>query len=258
MARKCAFCPKDAVDTGGEHVWDDWINKALPETRYRARKRYTLDTPLIQYDTDSMNEKLPVVCMACNNGWMSALSQKVKDRFGRAMLDGEPFSLGARDAAILSAFTFMKAVVTNHCTEGHEPFFTRAVRERFGASLTLPPLLKQWFAAYEGKFRMSAKSHFSVFGKDAPGPLYGAQFGSFTYVVGKLALQLFAPRWKNISQRGRPVISLTPNAYWAQAAILFWPHNGGFFSWPPPKHLADDTIQAFIERFGNDINIPVP
>lgn len=255
--KKCAFCPADAVETGGEHVWDDWINKALPEGKYRARKRYSLDSPLIQYDTDSINEKLPAVCRTCNNGWMSALSLKVKDRFGRAMLDGEPFSLGARDAIILAAFTFMKAVVTNHSTDRHEPFFTRAARERFGASLTLPPLIKEWFAAYDGEARMSARSHFSVFGRSAPGPLYGIEFGSFTYVVGKLALQLFAPRWKNISHRGRPVISLTPNVYWEQAAILFWPHNGGFLSWPPPKHLADDTIQAFIERFGSPVNVPI-
>lgn len=45
---------------------------------------------------------------------MSELSLKTKDRVGRSMLDGEPFSLGARDAAILAAFAFMKAAVTNH------------------------------------------------------------------------------------------------------------------------------------------------
>jgi len=183
----CAFCPRDAVETGGEHIWDNWLNKLLPETRYRARIRYELDSPLIQYDTDSLNEKLPVVCMDCNNGWMSTLSLKVKDRFSRAMLDAEPFSLGARDAIVLTAFTFMKAVVTNHCSEKHEPFFTRAARERFGTSLALPPLIKAWFAAYEGESRMSTKSNFAVFGRSAPGPLHGIEFGSFTYVVGKLA-----------------------------------------------------------------------
>ena len=99
-----------------------WINKDLPETRYRARKRYSLDSPL-EYDADSLNEKLPVVCKDCNNGWMSTLSLRAKDRFGRAMLDGEPFSLGARDAAILAAFNFMKAVVTNYVESKYEPFF---------------------------------------------------------------------------------------------------------------------------------------
>jgi hypothetical protein len=150
MAQMCAFCPADAVERGGEHVWDNWINKALPETWYHARKQYSLDSPLIEYDTKSLNEQLPVVCEACNSGWMSELSRKVKDRFAPAMLDGEPFSLGARDGAILAAFTFLKAVVTNHCTvEQYEPFFTRAARERFRTSLEVPPLTKMWFAAFK-------------------------------------------------------------------------------------------------------------
>jgi|ERR1700733_1799591 len=255
--KKCAFCPANAVEIGGEHVWDNWLNKVLPPAIYRARIRYELDSPPIEFDTDSLNEKLPVVCERCNSGWMSVLSLKVKDRFSRTMLEGEPFSLGPRDAAILAAFTFMKAVVTNHSTNRHEPFFTRATRERFGSSLTLPPLLKEWFAAYEGQARISMKSRFSVFGRSAPGPLYGIEFGSFTYIVGKLALQLLAPRWKNISHRGRPLISLTPNAYWEQGTTLFWPHNGSFLLWPPPKHLADDTVERFVERFGDPVNVPI-
>jgi hypothetical protein len=255
MPRKCAFCPADAVETGGEHMWDGWINKALPETRYRARKQYSLDSPLIEYDADSLNEKLPVVCAGCNNGWMSALSLKVKDRFGRAMLDDEPFSLGARDAAILAAFTFMKAVVVNYIESNYEPFFTRAARERFRHSLTLPPTLKMWFAAFRGEARMSTKSNFGIDSAMEPGPLYGMEFGSFTYVVGRLALQLLSPRWKNIHHRGKPLPSLTPNAYWEQASTLFWPHSGGLLSWPPEKYFGDDTIQGFIQRFSRPVNL---
>src|SRR4029077_2787518 len=125
MSRQCAFCPADAVESGGEHVWDAWLKKALPKARYRALKIYSLDSAPIVCDADSLNEKLPVVCNDCNHGWMSALSLKVKDGFARVMLDGEPFSLGAKDAAVLAAFTFMKAVVTNYVESNYEPFFTR-------------------------------------------------------------------------------------------------------------------------------------
>jgi len=254
----CAFCPADAVEIGGEHVWDNWLNKALPNTTYRARKRYSLASPLVQYDTDSLNEQLPVVCTECNNGWMSVLSLKTKDCFGRAMLDGEPFTLGAKDAAILAAFTFMKAAVTNHLTaHEYEPFFTRGAREAFRTSLIIPPLTKMWFAAYQGKARMSTRSNFSIASTDAPGPLHGMEFGSFSYVIGKLALQLLTPRWKDIHHRGRPLVSLTPNVYWERATTLFWPHSGGLVSWPPSKYLADDTLQTFIERFNSPVNVPI-
>jgi hypothetical protein len=259
VPRKCAFCNRDAVEHGGEHVRDNWINKALPETLYRARKQYSLGSPLIEYDTRALDEKLPVVCEDCNSGWMSALSLKVKDRFARAMLDGEPFSLGPRDAAILAAFTFMKAVVTNHYTvEEYEPFFTRAARERFRASLAVPPATKMWFAAFQGQSRMSTRSNFNIASRTVPGPLHGIEFGSFSYVVGKLALQLLAPRWKHVGHRGRPLFSLTPNAFWDAAVTLFWPQKGDFLLWPPAKYLGDDTIQNFILRFPNNpVNVPI-
>jgi len=86
-----------------------------------------------------------------------------------------------------------------------------------------------------------------VIGSSEPGPLYGIEFLSFTYVVGKLTLQLLAPRWKSLSHRGRPLISLNPNVYWEQAVILFWPHPGEFLSWPPEKRFGDDMIDTFIE-----------
>jgi hypothetical protein len=258
MPRKCAFCPQDAVELGGEHVWDNWLNKALPKLHYRTLKIYSLDSPPIVGEADSLNAKFPVVCVDCNNGWMSVLSLKVKERFSRAMLDGEPFSLGPRDTAILAAFTFMKAVVTNYVESDYEPFFTRAARENFRTSLTLPPMLKQWFAAFQGKARMSTRTNFGIGSTSEPSPLYGMEFGSFTYVVGKLALQLLAPRWKDVRDRGRPLLSLIPNAHWHRAAILFWPYAGGSLSWPPAEYIGDNMIQAFIERFGNQVNVPIP
>jgi hypothetical protein len=173
------------------------------------------------------------------------------------MLQGEPFTLGARDAAILAAFTFMKAVVTDHIADNHEPFFTRAEREGFKRTLTLPGLMKAWFAAYQGAARMSTRSNAAVYSTSTPGPLYGIEFLSFTYVVGQLALQLLAPRWKDIRYRALPVVSLSPHVYWESATTLFWPHKGTPLSWPPSKYLGDDIIQAFIERFGNKVSVPV-
>jgi hypothetical protein len=259
MPRMCAFCPRDAVEKGGEHIFEDWINKALPPVLYLSRTRYTKDSPTIESTTTSLSDKLPVVCAACNNGWMSVLSLKVKDRFSRAMLDGEPFSLGARDAAILATFTFMKAVVTNHFTSychGADPFFARAVRERFGTSLVLPPLTQAWIAAFQAESFMSTYNRLSVVSPSG-GPLFGTQFCSFTYIVGKLTLQLLAPGWKNIRDRGKPLPCLDPSARWNEAQVLFWPHTGTSLSWPPPKHIGHDMIEAYITRFQNPVSLPI-
>jgi hypothetical protein len=251
----CAFCPEEAVEKGGEHVWDNWLNKELPKTRYRARKRLSLESALIQYDTCRLDEKLPVVCERCNCGWMSALTREVKDRFSMAMLNGEPFSLGDRDAAVLAAFTFMKAVVTDH-TIDHEPFFSRAVRERFRNDLIIAPATKMWFAAFQSEYRISLKNNLGIIdARRGSGPLYGLEFCSYSCVIGHLVIQLLAPRWKRIVDRGRPLVSLTPNAYWEQGTTLFWPHRGELLLWPPKKLLGYNTIQGFIHRFSSPVNL---
>ncbi len=261
MARKCAFCPADAVKHGGEHVWDNWINKVLLKTltkkHFFARKRYSLKSPEVSFKATKLNEQLPVVCSKCNSEWMSALSSKVKERFERAMLRAEPFSLGARDAAILSAFTFMKAVIMDHTSKEYEPFFTRADRERFRSTLAVPPHIKAWMAAYQGRARLSVRSECGIVSADADPLFRRIEFFSFTYIVGNLALQLFAPRWKDVRDRGRPLISLTPNRSWNPAAPLFWPHDGRVLSWPPQNYLGDDVIQAFVQRFADPIRLPV-
>src|ERR1700677_3135428 len=162
MPRMCAFCSNDAAEKGGEHIWDDWLNKEQPPgTVFNARKRLSLDGPVIEYDSPKFNEKLPVVCASCNNGWMCGITAKIKLAFGRTILDGEPFTLSLKDATLLAAFSFMKAVVTDHATDapGHTPFFTRAARERFGALLELPPHIKIWFFAFQGLARMSTKNN---------------------------------------------------------------------------------------------------
>jgi len=256
--KKCAFCDAEAVEKGGEHIWDDWLNRALPRRRYKATKRFTIDSPVIEYATYHLNEKLPVVCEKCNSGWMSALTLRTKDSFSRAMLEGEPFSLDARGAALLAAFTFMKAVVTNHSIDD-DPFFTRADREKFRTSLVIPPWTKMWSAAYQGAARFSTKNNLGIIGPNNPAlPFYGMEFCSFSYVVGKLSLQLLAPRWKHIRDRGKPMLGISPNIYWQPPAIQFWPHDGKILSWPPEKYLGDNVIEAFIYRFNVPINVPVP
>ena len=258
MSKMCAFCSADAVEKGGEHIWDDWINKAQPKrSLYRARKRYAIDSPTIEYDTANLGEQLPVVCEKCNSGWMSVLTNRIKQTFSGAILDGEPFTLDSRDAALLAAFCLLKAVVTNHALPD-DPFFTRAARERLKTSLVVPPFVQCWFAEYQGEFRFSTKNNMSIFRVSPDGHYHGMEFCSHSYVVGKLVLQLLAPRWKRISDRGRGLLMIDPAAKWRPAAVRFWPNDGISLSWPPPKCLGNDAIQLFIKRFGNSFNAPIP
>jgi hypothetical protein len=186
---------------------------------------------------------------------MSDVTNRVKEAFSDAIVSGASLSLAAEEIRLLASFTFMKAVVADHAIEKDEPFFAKAVRERLRQSLDVPAGVKMWIAAYQGAYRYSGKCVNTILSSDQPGPLLGVEFYSFTYVVGRLAVQLLASRWKDIRGRGHLAPLLKPNPYWNRAVAQFWPTNGAPISWPPAKYIGDDTIDDFVERFGVPINV---
>jgi hypothetical protein len=252
----CAFCDSPSVSHGGEHLWDDWINEELPKKiKYDAVRKASRYPRPLEFGQAGLNEKIPSVCLSCNQTWMSSITGKVKAEFRDAIIDGAPFSLDLKGAALLASFTFMKAVVQDYGYNVNDPFFTRAACERFRQSLTLPPLLKVWFAAYRGREQYAF--HGSIYVVEAvEGPFAGMQFFSYTYIVGHLALQLLAPRWKDISHRHRPLFSLIPNRErWQRAAIQFWPYSGETLFWPPELYIGNNVIQQFFNRFQANVRL---
>ena len=189
--RKCAFCHREA--TSGEHLWDDWINEELPKkTRFDASKRLPGEEKPVKFVKVGLREKLPVVCADCNNGWMCALTGKVKNSFSQSILNATPFSLNPSDADLLAEFTFMKAIVSDYCY-GDEPFFTGDIRKKLRVSLNIPPLVRMWIAAYQGRPQYSFINNFYRISVDSPGPFCGMEFFCYTYVTGNLAVQLLDP-----------------------------------------------------------------
>jgi len=218
-------------------------------------KRLSLDSKPIEFVSVGLHEKLRVVCEKCNSGWMSGLTARVKERFSETVINGAPFSLSPRDAALLASFTFMKAAVKDYCYRS-KPFFTVDARKKLRLSHTIPPLARFWFAAFQGTSRYSFKSNFNLIDADSPGPLFGMEFFCYTYIFGQLVLQLLAPRWKDIRDWPRPLVVLDPHTYWQQGAVKFWPYPGELH-WPPEKYLGDSVIEQFIYRFNAPVNVPV-
>jgi hypothetical protein len=183
---------------------------------------------------------------------MSDLTKRVKENFKDSIISGAPLPMLPQDIAILAAFTFMKAVVAYDAIPNVEPFFPRAVRERFRQSLAIPPNVQMWIAAYQGTQRYSGRCIAGV-SAAAFGPYEGTEFLAFTYVVGHLVLQLLSPRWKDVRNRTRVLPVHVPLPHWNPAVISFWPDTGFPGSWPPPKYIGDDTIEQFIDRFKGKI-----
>lgn len=208
---RCAFCPTEATKLSGEHIWDDWLNRALPSKRFKVRQKWNRLDPFREYGARIIiKERLPVVCESCNNTWMSDLTNRTKQAFSEMIVNGTPTILQPKDVDLLAAFTFMKAVVADHATDKGEPFFVEDVRERFRESLSVPPQVQMWIGAYQGIQRYGGGFVTNVLAPDKPGPLYGIEFYSFTYVVGRLVLQLLAARWNDVHRKGHPLPCLTP------------------------------------------------
>ena len=253
MPHKCAFCLEDAVERGGEHIWDDWLNRALPRTRFRIAQQRSPVEPFRQYYARALNEKMAVVCEHCNSTWMSDVTNQIRQTFSELILNGAPVCVLPAGVELLAAFAFMKSVVADHGARRDEPFYTRAVRERFREMLTIPTDVQVWIAAYQGAQRYSGRFSTNYLKVENRGPLYGVEFYSFTYVVGQLVLQTLTPRWKDIRRRGRPIPLLDPSPSWNPAVSRVWPSDRGPVTWPPEKYIGDDMIQGLVDRF----NVPI-
>jgi hypothetical protein len=250
----CAFCLTEAAQLSREHIWDDWLNRALPTKRFRVRQRWSQDQPFREYDATVLQEKLAVVCKNCNHTWMSDLTDRVKRGYSDQIIKGAALSLTADDAALLGAYAFMKSVVADHATPKDERFFSQEVRERFRKTLSIPPNVRMWIAAYQGAHRFGGRCHTAILSPNESSVLDGIEFYCFTYVVGHLVLQTHAVRWKDGRRAAAPVPKADP--YWGPAVFQSWPYSGPV-SWPPTKYIGDDTLEALMNRFSLPISVPV-
>jgi len=258
MARTCAFCPADAVEHGGEHIWDDWLNRRLPSKKFAVQTRLSPKDPFRVFARKNLNLKLPVVCAECNNTWMSDITNEISKGFADAIIHGSELSILPSGSELLSAFTFMKAVVADCVTQGDndELFFSTAARENIRKSRSAPPTAQMWISSFYGKRRYGGR-FISGLLVPGPGPLFGLEFFIFTYVVGHLVLQLLGVRWKDVRLRWQPLPVLKPDAYWNTAVSRFCPNDGFPVKWPL-KHLGDDALKTFTDRFNAPIELRIP
>lgn len=247
---KCSFCDREAVERGGEHIWDDWLNRRIPRTKHEFKYASTSGI-FREYTRHNIDEKLPLVCEKCNSGWMSQITNRICQTFGDAIVGGAALSVLPIGIELLTSFIFLKAVLgAQLISEKDEAFFTRAERERLRKSLAIPSNgINMWVGAFKGNALHSGRFAPGILTSTAP-QLSGIEYFTFTYVIGRLVLQLLAARWKNVRHRGIGYVPmLIPDPYWNAAAVRIWPSDGSPITWPPPKYFNDAGLKQFINRF---------
>lgn len=196
-----------------------------------------------------MDRKKKTVCEKCNNEWMSdVVNLHAKPCIEQMILSDAPVHLTTTCIVSISKFAFMKAVIGDHLSQERPRFFSMAVRGQFRRRLSLPPNMQVWLGCigaldpHNATFRMQ-------YGYTHPHVKPRAEMYTFTWGVGRLAIQLASLKFKNPRLRNKQIPALPrhqPN--FEDFAIPIWPDYGNpIVMWPPPKHLSD----ALFDKFGN-------
>ena len=253
----CIFCPNQRTKKGGEHVWDDWLNreggkeiKAKSTTFY-----YGSDGAFIRsYPSTRLDVTAPVVCDPCNNTWMSDLSGLAKDRLEAIIRQGTPRDFDDLDLLTITALAFLKSAVLDWAAtdKGRKPCISRSMCLAFRDSLTsdrlnnvaLPDGLQVWIAKYIRTRKMEALA----FTEEMKGvsDFKGYRIVVTTYVVGSVIFQTTCPRWaKNTRQRPPAPFFEMLGDLWS---VPIWPGVGRAY-WPPVGDIDGSSLEAFRERF---------
>ena len=242
--RTCAFCPSSNVTN--EHLWGKWFSKRIPGRPGNFTMRHS-SVPH-EWNDSEISFKAGVACRACNNGWMNDLEVQFSKHFSDMIFHGTPISLLSRGLSLIAAYMFKCAIVGDHMKSKGKPFFLQVDRYRFKETLEIPDGVQMWIAAFTGKMAYSGR-WVPYYFRPMVSPLSDFEFYAFTYLAGKLALQLLVPRCTGIHQFGRPLPRLAPDKVWEETAIRFWPPNGLPITWPLPIYLDDRSFNEFRDRW---------
>jgi hypothetical protein len=248
MKRPCIFCQELGKLTE-EHLWSDWINNLFGEKQRYTVQRKLPNREVKEWESVGINQTATVVCKKCNNEWMNDIEMEARPMLSHLIKFGDPLSFLPAGIAVLAAFTFKNAIISDHTHRERKPFFSVSDRVSFMNKLAIPDGVQMWIAS-SGSFQSFV---FEV--PAAHGPLHSAKFLSFTWSAGYLVFQVLAPRWKRLGRKYERLPMLMPNNRWESVSLRFWPNNGRPITWNPTYDLSGNSLDVFKNRWSEAINI---
>jgi hypothetical protein len=188
---------------------------------------------------------------------MSDVETQAKPILSPLIKYGVPLSFLPAGLAILAAFAFKNAIISDHTYRERKPFFAISDRIRFMKTLAIPDGVQMWIAS-SGSEQFNGVFHSYVFQVGAAdGPLHSAEFFSFTWSAGYLVLQVLAPRWRKYRRRYERLPMLTPDKIWDRVSVRFWPNDGRPITWNPTYDLSGNSLDVFKNRWSSPVNVMV-
>jgi hypothetical protein len=208
-----------------------------------------------------MGLKPRVLCDPCNSNWGSDLEKRVAPIL-TPMIQGQARQLAASETQLLSAWFFLKVMVSEYLIPADSRpgrFFELEHGQHLKATLRPPDGVRIWMGQYVGSRAANAgwvtdRSSSRQVSDDPPAAIY---WHSVTYSIGQVLFHLFAT---SLPIPLAPVGDLkeTPRinyridwapGNWSTGLTRIWPPPSGAVSWPPEKAFDDNGFIYLAERW---------
>jgi hypothetical protein len=255
-SKACILCdaqPPPALT--GEHIWPDWYNQQQPDFRYELEAQIERGPTEVRR-TSTMNLKPKVLCDPCNTQWGSQLENRVSPIL-TPMMGGEPASLGRDETQLVSAWLYLKAMVSEYLIPAgmrDRRFHEIEQGQYLRATLRPPEGAHIWIGRYVGRRKdagwITDRGGARQVSDDPPAGIF---WRSVVYTIGQVLLHLLAvsrPIPMGDVKDGQVAyeIPVAP-ADWDSALIEIWPTPSLPVRWPPEKVFDDAAAEYLVERW---------
>jgi hypothetical protein len=252
--QKCIFC--GAPVGSSEHFWPDWIkenSRAVKHTEVNheqfsvhsqtvSQSDVIVGAPIMKRHSGSaVSRKLPIVCVACNTGWMSRLEFRTKPTL-LAMIDAAgPTDLSVLQQAGVSRWADVRVMVAE-TTDAASVVSSEHDRDWVRHYRTPAPHTQVWIGRNGGSRTDTASLRHRSAGVtpvDSDGLLgEDVLVRADVLTIGHLAIYVTG------STRPAPTVRQAPPAAMTFAGKLVktWPNTAASVHWPPDEMLTDDDL----------------
>lgn len=265
-AKKCIFCqlPKRMSK---EHIWGDWLKAYIPP----RMNKHTMQSVRINRPNepatgniflkagDPLRSKVQVVCVDCNNQWLSDIQNRAKP-FLIPLIRGERTGLGSEAQQRTAAWCAMAAMTAEFIDR--DPKTIAVPQSQWDWLMnngTAPPGWRIWLADYHRRNWPAQWVHLTL-------PIFEAKeipknngtdyvlpnTQTTTFVVGRLYVHVMSSadpenidKWATTFTRAIPLL------------VPFMPSKESFVAWPPARSLTDreaDTIASAFHLYVESIS----
>jgi hypothetical protein len=195
------------------------------------------------YKMPALDWKARVVCAKCNNTWMSRIECDARNAMTPLITGQGKIPIGQKEARSIALFAFVKSVIIDHTKRHRVPFYSRAVRHQFPATLVIPDDVQMWIGGY---INHQGGGAFRSYYADAKLSLpYQLHLYVCTFAIGHAVVQVVAFKASGIA-------GFSPTMAFDHLAVPLWPNVPDGFVWPNLFNLSGrDEFERFARRWGN-------